>query len=99
MYVIPADCSQISAKYPQEKVKNLLLHPSTNNLNHFHETCRQTHCHTEKNGFVMATKLRTTNEFFVALTKNFAAVTIRFVDRTKHFVVVTKYFGYPRFNK
>jgi len=47
---------------------------------------------TEKNGFVTATKLRTTNKIFVAATK-------RFVDRTKHFVVVTKYFCYPYFNK
>jgi len=53
-----------------------------------------------KNGFVTATKLGTTNEFFVALTKNFAAATKRFVDRTKHFVVVKKkYFCYPYFNK
>jgi len=53
----------------------------------------------EKNGFVTATKLGTTNEFFfVASTKNFAAATKRFVDRTKHFVVVTKYFCYPYFN-
>jgi len=44
-----------------------------------------------KNGFVTATKLGTTNKFFVAATKNF-------VDRTKHFVV-TKYFCYPYFNK
>jgi len=35
-----------------------------------------------KNGFVTATKLGTTNKFFVAATKNFAAVTKRFVDRT-----------------
>jgi len=41
-----------------------------------------------KNGFVTATKLGTTNEFFVALTKNFAAATKRFVDRTKHLVAV-----------
>jgi len=34
----------------------------------------------------------------VASTKNFAAGTKRSVDRTKHFVVVTKYF-YPYFNK
>jgi len=54
---------------------------------------------TEKNGFVTATKLWTTNIFFVAATKNFAAATKRFVDRTKHFVVVTKYFCYPYFNK
>jgi len=54
---------------------------------------------TEKNGIVTATKLGTTNEFFVASTKNFAAATERFVDRTKHFVVVTKYFCYPYFNK
>jgi len=54
---------------------------------------------TEKNGFVTATKLGTTNKIFVAATKNFAAATKRFVDRTKHFVVVTKYFCYPYFNK
>ena len=53
----------------------------------------------KKNGFVTATKLGTTNEFFVASTKNFAAATKRFVDRTKHFVVVTNYFCYPYFNK
>jgi len=52
-----------------------------------------------KNGFVTATKLGTTNTFFVAATKNFAAETKRFVDRNKHFVVVTKYFGCPYFNK
>jgi len=46
----------------------------------------------KKNGFVTATKLGTTNKFFVAATK-------RFADRTKHFVVVTKYFCYPYFNK
>jgi len=44
-----------------------------------------------KNGFVTATKLGTTNKIFVAATKNFAAVTKRIVERTKHFVV-TKYF-------
>jgi len=33
--------------------------------------------HIEKNGFVTATKLGTTNEFFVASTKNFAAATKR----------------------
>ena len=53
----------------------------------------------KKNGLVTATKLGTTNNFFVAATKNFAAVTKRFVDRTKYFVVVTKYFCYPYFNK
>jgi len=52
-----------------------------------------------KNGFVTATKLGTTNTFFVAATKNFAVATKRFVDRTKHFVVVTKYFCYSYFNK
>jgi len=51
------------------------------------------------NGFVTATKLGTTNEFFVASTKTFAAATKRFVDTTEHFVVVTKYFCYPYFNK
>jgi len=54
---------------------------------------------TEKNGFVTATKLGTTNNFVVAATKNFAAATKRFVGRTKHFVVVTKYFCYPYFNE
>ena len=54
---------------------------------------------TEKNGFVKATNLGTTNQFFVALTKNFAAAAKRFVDRTKHFVVVTKYFCCPYLNK
>jgi len=51
--------------------------------------------HHGKNCFVTATKLGTTNEFFVASTENFAAATKRFVDRTKHFVVVTKYFCCP----
>ena len=55
--------------------------------------------HTEKNGFVTATKLGTTNESFVVSTKNFAAATKRFADSTIHFVVVTKYFCYPYFNK
>jgi len=50
---------------------------------------------TEKNGFVTATKLGTSNNFFVAATKNFAAATKRFIDRTIHFVVVTRYFCYP----
>jgi len=54
---------------------------------------------TEKISFVTATKLGTTNNFFVAATKNFAAATKPFVGRTKHFVVVTKYFCYPYFNK
>jgi len=63
-----------------------------NNLTSPHNT-------TEKYGFVTATKLGTTNNFFVAATKNFAAATKRFVNRTKHFVVVTKYFCYPYFNK
>jgi len=50
-------------------------------------------------GFVTATKLGTTNFFFVAATQNFAVATQRFVDKSKHFVVVTKYFCYPYFNK
>jgi len=53
---------------------------------------------TGKNGFVTATKLGSTNKYFVAATKNFAAATKRFVHRAKHFVV-TKYFCYPYFNK
>ena len=44
---------------------------------------------TEKNGFVTATKLGTTNKIFVAATKNFAAATKRFVQC----------FCYPYFNK
>jgi len=56
-------------------------------------------CYTEKNGFVTATKLGTTNNFFVAANTNFAAATKRFVDRTIHFVLVTRYFCYPYFNK
>ena len=51
-----------------------------------------------KKCFVTATKLGTTNIFFVAATKNFAAATKRFVHRSKLFVV-TKYFCYPYFNK
>jgi len=35
---------------------------------------------TKKNSFVTATKLGTTNDFFVASTKNFAAATKRVVD-------------------
>jgi len=54
---------------------------------------------TEKNGFVTATKFGTTNNFFVAATKNFAAATKSFGDRTNYFVVVTKYFCYPYFNE
>jgi len=53
----------------------------------------------KKHGPVTATKLGTTNNFFVAATKNFAAATKRFVNRNKHFVVVTKYFCYPHFNE
>ena len=55
--------------------------------------------YTKKNGFVTATKLRTTDKIFVAATKNFAAATKRFDDTTKHFVIVTKCFCYPYFNK
>jgi len=58
-----------------------------------------TQIRTGKNGFVTATKLGTTNTFFVAATRNSAAATKRFVDGTKHFVVVTKYFCYPYYNK
>jgi len=36
----------------------------------------------KKNGFVTAAKLGTKNKLFVAATKNFAAATKRFVDRT-----------------
>jgi len=46
---------------------------------------------TEKKCFVTATKLGTTNNFFVAATKNLAAATKRFV--------VTKYFSYPYYFK
>ena len=44
---------------------------------------------TGKNGFGSATKLGTTNKIFVAATQNSATATKRFVDKTKHFVVVT----------
>jgi len=57
------------------------------------------HTYHGKNGFVTATKLGTTDKFFVAANKNFAAATKRFVDSTKHFAVVTKCFCYPYFNK
>jgi len=53
---------------------------------------RFTHFRTEENAFVPATKLGTTNNFFVAATKHFAA-------GTKHFVVVTVFFCCPYFNK
>jgi len=33
----------------------------------------------EKNGFITATKSGTTNKYFVAVTKNFAAATKRFL--------------------
>jgi len=64
------------------------------NQNYFAVIFLLTYNITEKNGFVTATKLGTTNEFFVASTKNFAAATTRFVDKTKHFVAVTIYFCY-----
>jgi len=47
--------------------------------------------------FFTATKLGTSDNIFVAATKNLAAATKRFVDRTKHFVVVSKCFCYPYF--
>ena len=53
----------------------------------------------KKNIFFTATKLGTTNKYFVPATTNFAAATKRFSGRTKHFVVVTKYLCYPYFNK
>jgi len=62
------------------------------------EMCIYFRLNAEKNDFVTATKSGTTNEFFVASTKNFAAATKRFVYRTKHFVV-TKYFCYSYYNK
>jgi len=43
-------------------------------------TFRCEHTASRKNGLVSATKLGTTNNFFVAATKNFAAATKRFVD-------------------
>ena len=51
-----------------------------------------------KNGFVTATKLGTTDKYFVAGTKTFASATKRFVD-SRTIVVVTKCFCYPYFNK
>ena len=51
--------------------------------------------YTEKIVLLRQKKLGTTNEFFVASTKNFAAATKRFVERTTHFVVVTFFFVIP----
>jgi len=51
-----------------------------------------------KNDFVKATKLGTTNEFLLLQPKILLQQPI-FFGRTKHFVVVTKYFCYPYFNK
>jgi len=70
---------------------------STNQICGIHED-EDRYTSRKKIGLVTATKLGTTNDFFVAATKNFVAATKRFVDRTKHFVV-TKYFCYPYFNK
>jgi len=61
------------------------------------EISSQFSLNTEENGFVTATKLGTTNKFFVAATKYFAAATKRFVDRTKHFVVLTIFLVIPIF--
>ena len=55
--------------------------------------------YSQKKKTFLFTKLGTTNDFFVAATKNFAAATKRFGNRTKHFVVATNYFCYPYFNK
>jgi len=66
------------------------------NYNHNNVICWN---YSWKNGFVTATRLGTTNEFFVVSTKKIAAASKRFDDITKHFVVVTKYFCYPYFNK
>ena len=82
-----------------KEVRGLLAGSSTLLVAKFPKTPRRISHRTGKNGFVTATKLGTTNKFFVAATKNFAAATKRFVDRTKHFAVVTKYFCYPYFNK
>jgi len=59
----------------------------------------QTNLNHGRNGFVKATKLGTTDKFFVAASKNFATATKRYVDRNKHFVVATKYFCFPYFEK
>jgi len=48
--------------------------------------CARHQANTEKNGFVTATKLGTTNKFFVAATQNFAAATQNFAAATKRFV-------------
>jgi len=52
-----------------------------------------------KKWFCYSNKIKDNKYFLVAVTKNFAAATKRFVDRIKHFVAVTKYFCYPYFNK
>jgi len=59
----------------------------TQKLGFYFQNGRLRDNNTEKNGFVTARKLGTTNEIFVAATKNLGAATKRFVDRTKHFVV------------
>jgi len=54
-----------------------------------------------KKWFCYGNKINTTNIFFVAATKNFAAATKRFLTELNillHFVVI-KYFCYPYFNK
>jgi len=47
---------------------------------HFQDRLIKSHCENlqGKNSFVTATKLGTTNQFFVAASKNFAAATKRF---------------------
>jgi len=76
-----------------------VLFPITHQLQNAFSNKNPTAAIHGKDDFVTATKVGTTDKFFVAATKNFAAATKRFVDRTKYFVVVTKYFCYPYFKK
>ena len=54
---------------------------------------------TRKKWLRYGNKIRDNKRILCCFNQNFAAATKRFVDRTNHFVVVTKYFFYPYFNK
>ena len=54
---------------------------------------------TRKKWFCYGNKIRDNKWIFCCCNQSFAAATKRVVDRTKHVVVVTKYFCSPYFNK
>jgi len=66
----------VGTYYPNKKFNKLVLH------SHSSTPSNPVGKQHGKNRFVTATKLGTTNKFFVAATKNFAAATKSFVDRT-----------------